>query len=548
MDTSICSLNIRGLGNKVKREQVFHWLKEQNFSIYLLQETHLNAQFKDKWESEWGFKSYFSGNTNNSEGVCILFNKTFTYEIVNYVELIPGRLQAVDIKLDDNFLKVINIYGPNNDDPSIFEKLQQYIIDNEDSDFIIGGDFNTVLNADIDKCNGRKDTHKKCRLKIKNIIDNYEFADIWRIQHPNTKKYSWHSSHKPPIFCRLDYFLISNNLINSTKHSNMKTGYKTDHSLVSLLIDFHKVPRGPGYFKFNNSLLIDNAYKDIVRRSIAETVQINSESNPNILWEVIKGNIRNETIKFATTKKRKEKELETKLNIEIENLETKTQNTVNIDTLQRLKIEVDSKRAILNEIIDNRINGKIIRAKAQYVESNDKNSKYFSSLEKKRSEGKILKQLNVNGNIINKQSQILFEQKSFYENLYKKREQLPCFYNFFNNNIPKLTQENKILCEGLLTECECTNALKQMQNNKSPGSDGLTTEFYKIFWTDVKHYLIDSLNYSYRQSDMTDLQKQSIITLLPKGDKDPCYLKNWRPISLLNVDYKIATKTIMQRS
>ena len=76
----------------------------------------------------------------------------------------------------------------------------------------------------------------------------------------------------------------------------------------------------------------------------------------------------------------------------------------------------------------------------------------MSSLEKKRSERKKLKQLNVNGNIINKQSQILLEQKSFYENLYKKREQLPCFYNFFNNNIPKLTEENKLLCEGLLTE------------------------------------------------------------------------------------------------
>ena len=86
-----------------------------------------------------------------------------------------------------------------------------------------------------------------------------------------------------------------------------------------------------------------------------------------------------------------------------------------------------------------------------------------------------------------------------------------------------------------------------MQNNKSPGSDGLTTEFYKIFWTDVKQYLIDSLNYSFRNGDMTDLHKQSIITLLPKGDKDTCYLENWQPISLLNVDYKIATKSISNR-
>ena len=87
--------------------------------------------------------------------------------------------------------------------------------------------------------------------------------------------------------------------------------------------------------------------------------------------------------------------------------------------------------------------------------------------------------MNVNGTIINNQSNILLKQKSFYENLYKKREQSPSAYNFFNNNITKLKDEHKLLCEGLLTEVECANALKQMQNNKSPGSDGLTTEFYK---------------------------------------------------------------------
>ena len=216
-------------------------------------------------------------------------------------------MTAVDIKLENKILKVINIYGPNDDNIHLFEKLHIYINGNEENDFIIGGDFNTVLNTNIDKRNGRKDTHKKCRLIINNIVGINEVVDIWRIQHPDTRKYSWHSNHKPPIFCRLDYFLISNNLINSTKHSSIKPGYKTDHSLITVSIDFHNVPRGPGYFKFNNSLLIDNDYKNIIKRSISETARINSDANPNVLWEVIKGNIRNETIKFATHKKLMEK-------------------------------------------------------------------------------------------------------------------------------------------------------------------------------------------------------------------------------------------------
>ena len=86
-----------------------------------------------------------------------------------------------------------------------------------------------------------------------------------------------------------------------------------------------------------------------------------------------------------------------------------------------------------------------------------------------------------------------------------------------------------------------------MKNNKSPGSDGITTEFYKIFWNDIKKFYIDSLNHSYQCGALTELQNQSIISLIPKSDKDTSILENWRPISLLNVDYKIATKTIANR-
>ncbi len=83
-----------------------------------------------------------------------------------------------------------------------------------------------------------------------------------------------------------------------------------------------------------------------------------------------------------------------------------------------------------------------------------------------------------------------------------------------------------------------------MQNNKSPGSDGITIEFYKIFWNDIKTHLTNSLNYSFNNGGLTMLQKQSIISLIPKPGINLESLSNWRPISLLNNDYKIAAKSI----
>ena len=86
-----------------------------------------------------------------------------------------------------------------------------------------------------------------------------------------------------------------------------------------------------------------------------------------------------------------------------------------------------------------------------------------------------------------------------------------------------------------------------MKNNKSPGSDGITTEFYKIFWSEIKSYYVKSLNYSFEIGDMTVMQKQGLISLLPKMNNDLGNLNNRRPLTLLNTDYKIVTKTVSNR-
>ena len=247
MSVDICSLNVRGLGNKLKRDQVFHWLKEQSFDIYFLQETHLPSSFKNQIETEWGQNVFLSGSSRNSEGVCILLNNDFICNVIKHNDIITGRLQAIDIQYNDIDMTIINIYGPNNDEPTFFDSLNNYIIQNEENTFVIGGDFNTVLDPNLDKKNGNKETHKKCRKTIKSILDTNELTDIWRLQHQDKKSFTWHSNNKPPIFSRLDYFLISNNIVNNTKHTFIKTSYKTDHSLITLSLNFNKANRGPGY-------------------------------------------------------------------------------------------------------------------------------------------------------------------------------------------------------------------------------------------------------------------------------------------------------------
>lgn len=83
-----------------------------------------------------------------------------------------------------------------------------------------------------------------------------------------------------------------------------------------------------------------------------------------------------------------------------------------------------------------------------------------------------------------------------------------------------------------------------MKNDKSPGTDGFSAEFFKMFWVDLGDFLFRSLLFSYGKGILSHTQKQGIITLLPKGNRLKEYLKNWRPITLLNVSYKLISGTI----
>ena len=92
--------------------------------------------------------------------------------------------------------------------------------------------------------------------------------------------------------------------------------------------------------------------------------------------------------------------------------------------------------------------------------------------------------------------------------------------------MPKLNDEEKISCEGLLTLEECSNIVSALQNNKSPGNDGFTGEFYKAFGPIIGNLVVDSFNESYKKGKLTDSQRQAVITLLAKKDKNRAFLRN----------------------
>ena len=555
MDLKICSLNVRGLGKRLKRRETFNWLRAKRFSIYLLQETHCSENTPATWSSEWGYKTLFSCCTSASGGVAILFNNNFAFQLERSYSDPKGRFIICDIETNGRLFTLATIYAPNDDDPAFFESFFSHLQDFHCDDIILGGDFNLVLNLQKDKKGGLAKTHTKAVNTINEHATKFDLVDAWRVSNPDVLRYTWRR-RKPEIHCRLDFFLVSQSLMCDVTHTDISAGFKTDHSMVTIQVALHTNPRGPGFWKLNTSFLSETEYINQIRTTIEgvkDEYQNDKSVSASLLWEMIKLKVREQTLRYAKIKKtkmlREEEELEKKINTLQRQIDSVCNNA---NEKLAINIQLEQTTKELEKIIEYRTKGAILRAKCRWYNEGEKNSKYFLNLEKRHYKNGVISQLKLGDNeFASSDKEILTECETFYRNIYSSKAD--CDDSrindlFFGNTASKsLNPEEKEKCEGMLTKAECLQALKSMKPGKTPGSDGLPIEFYKVFWNEISDCLLNAINYAYIEGKFSISQRRGIIKLIPKKDAEPYFVKNWRPITLLNSDYKIAAKAIANR-
>ena len=110
-----------------------------------------------------------------------------------------------------------------------------------------------------------------------------------------------------------------------------------------------------------------------------------------------------------------------------------------------------------------------------------------------------------------------------------------------------LSEPDRELCEGLLSLDELMISVKSLNHNKAPGLDGFSVEFYLKFWDLLGPQLLDVINSCFANGKVCESMRASATRLVYKKRGNIKDLKNWRPISLLNTDYKICSKAITLR-
>lgn len=557
----ISSTNVRGMNDFQKRRDVLNYLRQQNFNIYCLQDTHFTESLHPYISAEWGGEVLYSSYTSNSRGVCILFNNDFEYKIIKSKHDMNGNFIVVDLEIEGKRLTLINLYGPNEDSPEFYIKLAEIIEEYDNDTLIMCGDFNLVQDQHLDTYNYVNINNPKAKDCVLTMKEDFNLTDPFRELYNQKIRYTWRKTN-PVKQARLDFFLISDGLMPSINNIDILPSYRSDHSTVVLTFYINEFRKGKGLWKFNNSLLKDTEYvktiKDCINR-VKEQYMIpiynidflqNNDSNDmqftisdQLFLETLLIEIRGKTISYSAYKKKQCNLREQSLIEEIKKLEEATTQDIN---------QLEEKKTELQNIRKEKMQGIMVRAKVRWAEEGEKPTKYFCHLESRNYINKtIFKVTTDNGNTINKQEDILEEVKKFYSKLYQTHDvgENDDIQRIFNSlrECSKLTVEERDKLEGEISIEEILFVLKKMKNNKSPGSDGFSVEFFKFFHKDIIEFIKRAINEGYRIGTLSVTQKQGLITCIPKGDKSRELLKNWRPITLLNVIYKIASGCIAER-
>ena len=260
----IGSQNVRGINKQSKRIALFNWIKEKRFDVMLLQETFSSAEDENLWRSEWEGPIYYSHGSKHSCGVAVLVNKGFDFEPELILCDSEGRYVIVKAKIEEEMICIVNIYAPNTkqEKSNFFKHVHKLLLQNEmhiNQTLIIGGDWNTCISSSLDKSGGR-DIEDSVTEEMKLLLSDLELVDIWRLKNPNTKRYTYRQ-RKPLIQSRLDYFMVSSDVMDMTDQTQILASYCSDHSCVSLkLMCTPEEIRGPGFWKFNSTLLEDSDF------------------------------------------------------------------------------------------------------------------------------------------------------------------------------------------------------------------------------------------------------------------------------------------------
>ena len=469
----------------------------------------------------------------------MLLSNKIPCKIANEIVDKNGRYVICDLLFEQKTITLASIYAPNVDSPEYFEQINAKLQERSEN-LIIIGDYNLTICDSLDRLN-TTNKNENARQVVQKMMETLKVCDIWRVRHENDKEFSWVKMNSKTKECKasqLDLCLISQGLEQSVDLCMYMTSYQTDHRSLLITINICKNERGNGYWKLNTKLFENSEFITWLRANITKDIECCKELDPIQKWEKIKCRIKQDVVKYARKRSNENDLVISQLNEKIQLYES------NLPLEKSDYEKYEKSKQEFEQLMSERANSIRFRSKARWYLEGEKGTKYFLNLEKRNYNAKTCFTLfREDGTLTSTSGEILDIQADYYEKLYQRDLNV----NFTLQNETGIKVSQKHCKNEQITFVELTEAVKQLKNNKTPGQDGLPTELYKIFWEQLGPVLYQCILECYKREILYPTARQGILNLIPKNNKDSRKVENLRPITLLNVDYKILEKAMSNR-
>lgn len=540
------SWNVKGANQATKINKIMSHIQGLRGEVVFLQETHLRTEEILRIKRGQFNQLYHSKFSDRARGAAILIQRHIPFQLEKLVADSSGRFVIVSGQLCNTPVILASVYAPNWDDDKFISKFFTSMPNIDTYQVIVGGDFNFVQHPNLDRSSTRPHPLTKSAKLLSSTASQLGFSDPWRFKFPDKKPFSLFS----PVhhsYSRIDFFLLDNRLLSNICSCDYHSIIISDHAPTSLDISFPTYRRPLKRWRFNSSLLANDLFVD--HATTASQVFFTINDTPDVsrgtLWETYKAYFRGYVISYTaylkTTNVKRQTEL-TQMILEVDN-----EYSTNPDpALYKRRLQLHSELGLLTT---SEAELQLRKSQQKFFESGDKAGKLLAQQSRTAAASRLIPAIkSPSGTTLTDPKSINETFAKFYSDLYTSdHPQLNTPNKFKDIVFPTIEEEWVDKLASPTSPSEVASAIRALQSGKSPGPDGFTVEFFKKFSPLISKILSDVYNEALSAGRLPPTLNDATISLLLKKDKDPLLCSSFRPISLLNVDYKILAKLLSLR-
>jgi len=606
----IASLNMRGRQKegKDKMKMVVDWMRINHITILALQETHQKTEALEELNKTYRhIKFYGSGLSTASRGIAFIVSKDVgTPDETTFKSYECGRTGMLSLKYGEQTLNMVNVYMPNNKTQQKeviinLEKALKKETKIKEQELIILGDWNFVEDQ-IDRSPQHADDRKVNREMVK-LKTSFDLIDGWRKANPSTLKFTWEGTsgtERKKVFSRIDRIYVSTNTWQTTNEYKTINCDLSDHDGTAVMVRKAANPvTGTGEKMMNLKIVNDPTFKKEALRLLTNLekqlrkyeamearknmkgkeeslIRLRIKYNPQRAWEKYKTGILKASKSVSQTRRKDLESTRKKAEKEIKQAENLLKGCTP-DEEENHRKTLSEKKKVLNTHEEEAREVRTHMKDAKWFNVNEKSSKLWFSLNKSRAKSSgIMSLINPEMNEETQDPKDMLEiARNHHSQLQSEpkmnKDQERAIDNILARVKNKLNKDEKKEISKDISYKEVREALKKAPNGKAPGPDGIPNEFWKM---ELKWREKMKKEEKFKQGDMkndTAKARPCIAALLTKvltdierfgaadekfsearmgllyKKKDKREIQNYRPITLLNTDYKTYTKILANR-